>query len=593
MSPASKPRVEGGELARALWRLVRIYWTSPDAKWGALLLAAAIALQLGGVYANVLVSVAQRDVGNALGDRDAAAFGRGIGLLIAFMLISVVVPAYADWVQQRLRVRWRRGLTAHYLERWIGPQAYCQADLHRQQLDNPDVRIAEDVRDFVASACGLSLSLLSAVVTLVSFAAMLWNISAAWAIPIAGKTREIPGLLLWVALAFALFSMWITNAVGRRLVPLNFDKIRLEADFRYGLVRYRDHVEAVALSRGEAVERIGAVGRFLHVYDNFCQLVGAQRNLSILTQGIGVANTLVPLVAAGLAYFAGVLTLGVIPQTRFAYGQVAGALAWFVNAYQEIARWRANIERLTAFSEVIDATEREFERGGIRIERAEANAIRLEGLRVEAPRGRVLLDGANATVAAGERVAIAGRDLAVRRRAHRGAAARAHVLPVPATLLADRDAARRGLLSVGARFLSGRADPGGAATLRARRARGAPRRGAAVGPEALGARAAAAGAGARAAPGARVDPARRGHLGPRRRHRGEGLRAPGPAPATCGRDRGGRAARRAPLPDAALAPRRERTGSRRTRCGLRGRAGDRRGHPSRWLTARLTSWQAR
>jgi putative ATP-binding cassette transporter len=409
MSPASKPRVEGGELARALWRLVRIYWTSPDAKWGALLLAAAIALQLGGVYANVLVSVAQRDVGNALGDRDAAAFGRGIGLLIAFMLISVVVPAYADWVQQRLRVRWRRGLTAHYLERWIGPQAYCQADLHRQQLDNPDVRIAEDVRDFVASACGLSLSLLSAVVTLVSFAAMLWNISAAWAIPIAGKTREIPGLLLWVALAFALFSMWITNAVGRRLVPLNFDKIRLEADFRYGLVRYRDHVEAVALSRGEAVERIGAVGRFLHVYDNFCQLVGAQRNLSILTQGIGVANTLVPLVAAGLAYFAGVLTLGVIPQTRFAYGQVAGALAWFVNAYQEIARWRANIERLTAFSEVIDATEREFERGGIRIERAEANAIRLEGLRVEAPRGRVLLDGANATVAAGERVAIAGR----------------------------------------------------------------------------------------------------------------------------------------------------------------------------------------
>jgi putative ATP-binding cassette transporter len=409
MSTASKPTLEGRELVRALWRLVRIYWTSPDAKWGALLLGGAIALQVGGVYANVLVSVAQRDVGDALGNRDAASFRHQIGLLVLFMMISVTVPAYADWVQERLRVRWRRGLTAHYLERWIGPQAYCQADLHSQQLDNPDVRITEDVRDFTASACGLFLSLLRAVGTLVWFAALLWNISAQWAIPIAGRTRQIPGLLLWVAVALAFLSMWITHLVGRRLVPLNYDKIRLEADFRYGLVRYRDHVEAVALSRGEAVERIGAVGRFLRVYDNFCSLVGAQRTLRVLTQGIGVANTLVPLVASGLAYFAGVLTLGVIPQTRFAYDQVAGSLAWFVNAYQEIARWRANIERLTAFSDAIDATQREFAQGGIRIERAEPEAIRLEGLCVEAPRGHVLLDGANAGVGAGERVAIAGR----------------------------------------------------------------------------------------------------------------------------------------------------------------------------------------
>jgi len=325
--PASKPTLEGRELLRALWRLVRIYWTSPDAKWGLLLLAGTVALQLGGVYANVRVSVAQRDVVNALGARDAESFRHQIGVLILFMMFAVAFPAYSDWVQQRLRVRWRRGLTAHYLERWIGPQAYCQADLHRQQLDNPDVRITEDVRDFTASACGLALSLLSALVTLASFAAMLWNISAAWAIPIAGRTRQIPGLLLWVAIGFALFSMWITNLVGRRLVPLNYDRIRLEADFRYGLVRYRDHVEAVALSRGEGVERIGAVGRFLRVYDNFCKLVGAQRTLGVLTQGIGVVNQLVPLVAAGLAYFADVLTLGVIAQTRYAYGQVAGALA--------------------------------------------------------------------------------------------------------------------------------------------------------------------------------------------------------------------------------------------------------------------------
>ncbi len=406
--PARKPTVRGRDFARALWRLVRIYWTSPDAKWGGLLLAGAVALQLGGVYVNVLVSLGQRDVGNSLGARDAAAFGQALGFLAFSMLLSVVVPVYSEWVQQLLRVRWRRWLTGHFLERWIGPQAYCQADLHGAQLDNPDVRIAEDVRDFVASALGLSLTLLQAVVTLLSFAAVLWSLSSAWALPIAGETRRIPGLMLWVAIAFALFSMWITHVVGRSLIPLNFDKIRYEADFRYGLVRYRDHVEAVALMRGEGVERLGATGRFRRVVENFYQLVRGQRNLGLLTQGIGVANDVIPLALAAVAYFADVLTLGVIAQTRYAYGQVAGGLAWFVNAYQEIARWRANIERLASFSDAIDATQREFETGGIRVERGERDAIRLAGLGLEAPRGRPLLEGANATVAAGERVAITG-----------------------------------------------------------------------------------------------------------------------------------------------------------------------------------------
>jgi putative ATP-binding cassette transporter len=308
-----------------------------------------------------------------------------------------------------IRVRWRRWFTGYYIERWIGPHAYCQAELHRGQLDNPDVRIAEDVRDFVASALGLSLSLLASVVTLVSFGAMLWNLSSAWVIPIAGRTTQIPGGMLWIAVGFALFSMWITNLVGRKLTPLNFDRIRFEADFRYGLVRYRDEIEAVALARGEAVERLGAVSRFQRVVANFYDLIRAERNLGILTQSLGQANSLVPLAVAGLAYFADLVPLGIIAQTRYAYGQFAGGLAWFVNSYQEIARWRANIERLASFSEAMDAAQREFESGGITIERAEPERIQLVDLQVEAPRGTVLLDGLNATLRAGERVAITGR----------------------------------------------------------------------------------------------------------------------------------------------------------------------------------------
>lgn len=408
MTPQGKPRIEGRDLARALFRLTRLYWTSSDARFGALLLIGAIALQLGTVYANVLVSLAERDVGNALGARDAGAFGRSVALMVGVMMLAVVTPAYSEWVQERLRIRWRKWLTAHFVERWIGPQAYCQADLHRVAVDNPDVRITDDIRDFVASALGLSLTLLSAIVTLVSFSAMLWSISSGWRLPIAGQMREVPGLLLWVAIVFALGSMWITNRVGRRLVPINFDRIRLEADFRYGLVRYRDHVEAVALMNGGDVERRGAGARFEKVVGNFKQLVGAQRDLTILTQGIGVANSLIPLGVAGLAYFADMLSLGVIAQTRFAYGQVAGGLAWFVNAYQEIARWRANIERLSSFADAIDSTAHEFETAGIEISRVEPERIVLDDLSVEGPRGHLLLRSATARIEPGERVAITG-----------------------------------------------------------------------------------------------------------------------------------------------------------------------------------------
>jgi putative ATP-binding cassette transporter len=260
----------------------------------------------------------------------------------------------------------------------------------------------------VSSALGLSLSLLAAVVTLVSFGGLLWTLSSEWRIPLNGRELQIPGLLFWVAIVAAVVSMLVTHLLGRRLVPINFDRFRFEADFRYGLVRFRDHVKEVALSRGEAVERQGAADRFRHVFDVFLQLVRAERNLSLVTGGVGQLTGLLPLLLAMPSYFAGFLTLGMIVQARVAYDQVSGALLWFVNAYREIARWRANIERLAAFIEAMDATDVAFGKAGIRISRGDDDTLRLEDLRLEAPIGQVLVEAASASVHAGERVAIVG-----------------------------------------------------------------------------------------------------------------------------------------------------------------------------------------
>lgn len=351
---------------------------------------------------------AERRILDAIDERASGPFFAAIGIFLVVTFLYLLSSAYRIYVRQALEIRWRRALTADYVERWVGPHAYVQPELHHEKMDNPDQRIQEDVRDFVASALGLSLSLLAAVTTLVMFGGLLWNLSARFPIPAPDDHVHVAGSLLWIAVGYGLVSMWLTHLVGRRLVPINFDRLRFEADFRYGLTRFRDHAVAVALSRGEEVERRGAAERFAQVVRNWWQLIRAQRDVTILTGAIGQANNVVPVLVAAPAYFAGAISLGTIIQIRIAYGQVSGALAWFVFAYQEIARWRANVERLATFTEVMDATDRRFEEGGIRVEPVADGVLRLEDLRLEEPNGRVLLDSATAAVAAGGRLAITG-----------------------------------------------------------------------------------------------------------------------------------------------------------------------------------------
>ncbi len=407
MPEPSRQAVFGRRFIRHLCELIRIYWTSPDARWGALLLAGIVFLELGTVYGNLLLSDAERRMMDAVQDKQATVFLAALGLFAALSAGFVLVSAYRVYLRQILEIRWRRGVTTHYLDHWMNERAYCQMQLHRNGVDNPDQRIAEDIRDFAASVLGLSLSLLTSVATLVSFGGLLWTLSGDWVLPLDGRLH-VPGFLLWVALLYAALSTWLTHVVGRRLVPLNFDRLRYEADFRYQLMRFRDNVEAVALSRGEALERRSALERFENVIRNWWQLIAAQRRLTVFSGLVGQANGVVPLLVAAPGFFAGLLTLGTIVQIRFAYGQVSGALGWFVYAYQEIARWRANVERLSTFTEAMDATARELDRSNIRVVPVDAPALRIVDLSLQAPDGSTLIDAASATVSAGERVAITG-----------------------------------------------------------------------------------------------------------------------------------------------------------------------------------------
>ncbi len=395
--------------ARHLWGLTRIYWISADAPKGASLLALCVAGELGLVYANVKLAWANGHVYNAIQARQWPEFVRAIEVFLGVALAVVLIATYRIYVRNILHIRWREQLTGYFLQSWMGPYAYGHRELHHKDTDNPDQRISQDIDSYVASALGLSLSLLAAVATLVSFARMLWTLSGTWPLRLGDRELWIPGLMMWVAILYAMVSMYLTHRVGRALVGINFDRLRFEADFRYSLVRFRDHVEPVALARGQAVERQSALARFQHVVANWWELIVKQRNLTLLTSGIGQANGIVPLLVAAPAFFAGRLTLGGVTQTGIAYGQVSGALSWFVDAYQEIAAWRASIERLATFREKLDETRNEVEGPDVlHVEPAADGALRLDDLTLAQPGGAILATGLNGAVTAGERVVVLG-----------------------------------------------------------------------------------------------------------------------------------------------------------------------------------------
>jgi putative ATP-binding cassette transporter len=157
--PTSRPRgLFGARFVRTLWRLSRVYWTSPHAWIGALLLAAAVILELATVHAAVMIADAERRIFDALGDRAMPAFFAAMAVFVVVIAGFVLASTYRIYIRQRLEIRWREAVTSYFLEQWMGPEAYCQAELHPAGLDNPDQRVAEDIRNYVASVLGLSLS---------------------------------------------------------------------------------------------------------------------------------------------------------------------------------------------------------------------------------------------------------------------------------------------------------------------------------------------------------------------------------------------------------------------------------------------------
>jgi vitamin B12/bleomycin/antimicrobial peptide transport system ATP-binding/permease protein len=389
--------------------MVRPYWLSED-RWAARgLLLVVVALTLAMVYVNVLFNQWNSSFFNALQDRNQAAFLHEL-IHVAWLIgLFILFAVYQVYLRQMLEIRWRRWLTEHYLRAWLADGAYYRMQLVAHETDNPDQRIAEDVQLLVTHTLALFTGGLRAVLTLATFVAILWGLSGTMSVSLGTFTMTLPGYMVWIAILYAIAGTWLTDWIGRPLVRLNFDRQRYEADFRFGLVRFRENSESVALYRGEADEHRGFRERFEAVVMNWWEIMRRQKRLTYFTAGYGQAAWIFPSVVAAPRYFRGELALGGLMQTVGAFNQVQDALSFFVVSYKEVAAWCSVVERLVGFERTLeDMRVQAATREGIRRTDGSATHLALEGVDLYLPDGQPLIENVNLSLKRGDTVLLGG-----------------------------------------------------------------------------------------------------------------------------------------------------------------------------------------
>ena len=399
--------------SRETLALTRPYFVSEDRLRAWSLLAAIVALNLAAVFMLVQINDWNRLFYDALQNKQANVFWHQLWRFLWLALVYIVIAVYKFYLTQLLQWHWRRWLTAHLQGRWLANKAFYRMELGRygagQQVpDNPDQRIQEDINLFSGYSVTLSMGLLNALVTFVSFVGILWGLSAAMDLSLpavlGGGSLHIPGFMVWVAVLYCLVGSAISLWLGKPQVRLNNQQQRLEANYRHHMIRVREHAEAIAMDEGERVEGEQLRLRFGDVLANYLLLIKQQKRLAWFSNFFGQAAVVFPFIIAAPRFFSGAIQLGQLMQITSAFNQVQDSLSWIVNNYSDIAAWRATSQRLASFEAGLRA---QAQPQGAVLE--EGEQLQTQGLQVALPDGRVVIEHADLQIDPGQQLLISGR----------------------------------------------------------------------------------------------------------------------------------------------------------------------------------------
>jgi putative ATP-binding cassette transporter len=387
-------------------------FATPERRLAIAMVVLLVVINQAQVGMNLRLSFFNRDWFNAIQNKDEAAFWSQLLTVFtpwAFLFIATAVLEFV--VTSILIIRWRRWLTGNYVNRWLDGHTHYRMSLAGGGADNPDQRISEDINRFIDGGqigygiYSFSILLISNLSSLVSFAILLWGLSANFTLPY--TAIAVPGFLFWVALIYAGVGTLVTHLIGRPLVRLSFERQRYEADFRFSLARLREYAEQVALLSGEPTEKISLTARFGAIVKNYFGIIACRKNLTAFTASYGQLSPIIPFVVAAPFYFAGKITLGIMTQTARAFGSVDEALTFFVTYYVSLAEFKAVLDRLTSFDLAIENAKTPGFSPKTSVDIARKN-LDIEALNLRLPDGREIVNVASLRLARTEPVVLTG-----------------------------------------------------------------------------------------------------------------------------------------------------------------------------------------
>ncbi len=340
--------------------------------WGILGILLLLSFTVSGL--NVVISYVGRFFQTALAQKDQPTFWRFLYVYASVFVIGTPIVVIYSYIRKKLGLFWREWITTGFIDNYLKNRAYYALTTSKE-IDNPDQRLAEDLKEFTVTSLSFLLIILGAVIDLVAFTGILWSIS-----------RLLSGILF----VYAFCGTLITIFIGKRLVGLNYNQLRKEADFRYGLIHIRDNAESIAFYQGEKGEKEQIFKRFKAALKNFNFLIGWQRNLDFFTTGYNYLVIILPAMIVAPMYFAGKVEFGEISQASFAFGQVLGAFSIIVQYFDSISAFAAGINRVSTFKDrLFNASGSKTSENGLedrtRIQRVAKETIRVQDLTLQTP----------------------------------------------------------------------------------------------------------------------------------------------------------------------------------------------------------------
>ncbi|MEM6612238.1 MAG: ABC transporter ATP-binding protein/permease [Cyanobacteria bacterium P01_C01_bin.72] len=329
---------------KRFWSLAKLYWLGEEKKGALGLLALLFLLLVAYTRLSVMLNQQQGDIISSLSAQEVARFWQTIKAF--FIILVIYVPLFAGfrYVQGILGNFWRKWLTSQFLNLYFSQRAFYELGNLNKEVDNPDQRIAEDIKGFTVDSLSFLLSLVSSVFQVIAFSFALWQISQQ---------------LVYILVVYSVFgTVLVVGVYGRKLVQINFEQIKKEADFRFGLVRIRENSESIAFYQGEQQENQSLKGKFEQAFSNFNLLIRWREiYLGLFTHAYNFFPYILPAIIISPQVLSGELEVGKVTEAAGAFAIIFRSLNFIVEQFQSLTAFAASVDRLSSLKSFLDLSQ--------------------------------------------------------------------------------------------------------------------------------------------------------------------------------------------------------------------------------------------